>query len=100
MSQQSNLYILSLYEGDSTAIFTLIPNFTKTLSTSYLDSDGIASFTSEPLFTQQPRTSTPESDFAQQYSIPLTLTCINPDRINEFVLYANMNKEVFVNWWL
>ncbi|KAJ6126403.1 hypothetical protein N7523_002015 [Penicillium sp. IBT 18751x] len=100
MSQQSDICSSSLYEGDITAILTVGPTLAETLSASYLDTEDIPPFTSEPHFSQQSFTSVPDSDFVQPFSIPPNLTRIRPDRLTEFVLYTDMDKEVFVNWWL
>lgn len=100
MSQQSDIYSSSLYEGDPTATLTPLPTLTETLSSSYIDSDGPIPFTSEPHISQQSFTSAPDSNFVQSLSIPSNLTRIRPNRLTEFVLYTSMDKEVFVNWWL
>lgn len=100
MSQQSDIYASSLYEGDLLATLPPLPTLTETLSSSCIDSDGRTPFTSEPHISQQSFTSAPDSNFAQCLSIPSNLTRIRPNRLTEFVLYTTMDKEVFVNWWL
>ena len=25
--------------------------------------------------------------------------CVRPDRLSEYILYSDMDKEVFLNWW-
>ncbi|KAJ5152416.1 hypothetical protein N7492_009696 [Penicillium capsulatum] len=94
MSQQSDIYSSSLYEGDLTATLTPLPTLTETLSSSYIDSDGPVPFTSEPHISQQSFTSAPNSNFVQSPSIPSNLTRIRPNRLTEFVLYTSMDKEV------
>ena len=96
MSQQSDIYSSSLYEGDLSTLAP-IPTLAETLSASYFDSDGLTPFTPEPQFGHQSFTSVPESDFAQPHSIPSTLTRVRPDRLSEYILYSDMDKEVFVN---
>lgn len=98
MSQQSDIYSSSLYEGDLSTLAP-IPTLAETLSASYFDSDGLTPFTPEPQFGHQSFTSVPESDFAQPHSIPSTLTRVRPDRLSEYILYSDMDKEVFLNWW-
>lgn len=103
MSQQSDIYSSSLYEGDPIVAFNLQPTeatLTETLSSSHVNSDSITRFTSQPNLDQQLLISPPDSDFSHSLAIPSILTRIRPNRLTEFILYTNMNKEVFVNWWL
>lgn len=103
MSQQSDIYSSSLYEGDPIAAFNLQPTqatLTETPSSSYVNSDSLPRFTPQSNFDQQLLISASDSDFSHSPAIPGSLTSIRPDRFTEFVLYTNMNKEEFVNWWL
>lgn len=60
--------------------------------------------TAEPFFSQQTVNSATSSTtdlFAQScLIIPSCLQKICPDRINTYVLYSNMAKDDYVQWWL
>jgi hypothetical protein len=100
MSQQSDFYTSSVYEGNPTTLITPIPTLTEALSASYLNSDGLTPFTPDPQFSQQSFTSAPSSDLIQPSSVPLSLTRVRPNRLTEYVLYTDMDKDIFVKWWL
>lgn len=100
VSQEPDFYTSSVYEGDSTNIVPLIPTPTETFSASYLDSDSVTPFTPDPQFSQQSFTSVTGSDLIQPSSVPLSLTRVRPNRLIEYVLYTDINKGVFVEWWL
>ena len=88
MSQLSDIYSSSLYEGDA------LDNF------SYLEANGLNLFTSETPFSQQSLTSVPDSELLRPPPIPPTLQRVGPGRNNNWILYLEMNKEEFIKWWL
>lgn len=91
MSHLSNLYTSSLYEGDSRDTAD---------SLSYLQSDNLHLLNTEPSFSQRTITSAPESDFVQPPIVPGSLQRVGPDRKKTWILYSEMSKDEFVEWWL
>lgn len=100
MSQQSDIYSAPLCEDESIATFTPQHALTEPRSSSFINSVSLEPISSEPSFSQPFPTSTTDSDFVHSLAIPPSLTRIRADRFTEFVLYTNMDKEVFINWWL
>jgi hypothetical protein len=60
---------------------------------SYVPTDQLSIFTSDPLSV------TADTDLPL-FSIPSTLKRIGPDNKKLWVLYSEMSKNDFINWWL
>lgn len=88
MSPLSDLHSSSLYDGDA-----LDP-------LSSLQSDSADLFTSEPSASQQTITSGSDPDFIHPPSAPPTLKRVGPSRIKTWILYSDMSKDAFIEWWL
>lgn len=88
MSQLPDLYSSSLYEGD-----ILDPR-------SCFQSDDVNLFTSEPSVSQQTIVSVLESDFTRPLSVPSSLQRVSPGRTKTWILYSEMSKDEFIEWWL
>lgn len=80
-SQFSDPCPSSLYEDD---IDTL----------SYLPTDEL------PISTTDPPSSIADPDFLRPHFVPNTLKRIGPDYKKLWVLFSEMGKDDFINWWL
>jgi hypothetical protein len=67
---------------------------------SYIPSDDFQVFTEEPLFSQQTVVSGSNSEFRQPLLIPASLERTGSGPKKPYVLYSNMTKKDFVEWWL
>ena len=85
MSQASDFLSSSFHGGDDLG---------------YPFSDDIPQLITETSFSQQSFSSIPDSEFIQPLLIPPSLQCVGPDRNKSWVLYSNMNKTDFIEWWL
>jgi len=87
-SQFSDVYASSLYNTDN-------PDNLQVIQPDDL--------TSNPSFNQQTSQSIANSDFiypSRVAPIPPSLERICPDRTSAYLVYSNMTKDDFVNWWL
>lgn len=66
----------------------------------YPESDDLQLFTPILSCSEQTIASAPESEFLQPVYAPLSLQRVGPDRKKSFVLYSEMSKNEFINWWL
>lgn len=91
MPQFSDALSSSLYEGDAGPSDNL----------QFYVPDDTPLFTPIPSGSQQTFDSAPDSDFVRPAPlVPKTLTRVNPNRVQSFVLYEDMSNDVFVAWWL
>lgn len=91
ISQFSNNYPSSIYEDTPLDSFPFLP------------SDGPQPFFSDASYSQQTPASTPDAGFAQPPvppSIPNTLEHIGPEKKKNYLLWAEMVNDKFVEWWL
>lgn len=58
------------------------------------------SFTPDLPASQQSVTTAPDPDFLRPLTIPLSLERDGPDRKKSFILFSEMSKNEFVEWWL
>lgn len=65
----------------------------------YLQSDDLPTFPSEPTASQQTVTSNTDLSFTQPISIPPSLQRVGPDRRKTWILFDNMSKKEFLEWW-
>lgn len=91
ISQFSDVYSSSLYEGDHPDNLAYLPSHDQQI------------FPPDLSCSQQTLNAASDSDFlrpSQPPPIPDTLQCVGPDRRKVYVLYSDMSKEDFVSWWL
>ena len=87
MSLLSDIYSSSIYEGE---VINSLP---------YLQSDDLSAFPSELTASQQTVTSNTDLSFTQPISIPPSLQRVGPDRRKTWILFDNMSKKEFLEWW-
>jgi len=87
MSPLSDIYSSSIYEGE---VINSLP---------YLQSDDLSAFPSELTASQQTVTSNTDLSFTQPISIPPSLQHVGPDRRKTWILFDNMSKKEFLEWW-